>query len=161
MNEWFDRPMRWAQLTLVENDPIQYDVNFWLDFFKRAHCDAVCLSAGGTVAYYPTRIPLYHRSSFLGDRDCFGELYKGCRELGMNVIARTDPHAVHDDVYAAHPDWIMVNTEGNPVRTGRTPTYGFKTRGRVRRHWCGSGQFDVARLARSLPTLAGTRPPCR
>ena len=23
--EWFDRPMRWAQLTLVENDPGHYD----------------------------------------------------------------------------------------------------------------------------------------
>ena len=21
MNDWFDRPMRWAQLTLAENDP--------------------------------------------------------------------------------------------------------------------------------------------
>ena len=28
---WFDRPMRWAQLTLVENDPVRYDVRFWLD----------------------------------------------------------------------------------------------------------------------------------
>jgi hypothetical protein len=23
--EWFDRPMRWAQLTLVENDPGRYE----------------------------------------------------------------------------------------------------------------------------------------
>ena len=26
--EWFDRPMRWAQLTLVENDPGRYDPQF-------------------------------------------------------------------------------------------------------------------------------------
>jgi hypothetical protein len=32
---WFDRPMRWAQLTLVENDPGRYDVQFWLDYFRR------------------------------------------------------------------------------------------------------------------------------
>ena len=25
---WFDRPMRWAQLTLAENDPGQYDARF-------------------------------------------------------------------------------------------------------------------------------------
>ena len=25
--EWFDRPMRWAQLTLVEDDPGKYDAN--------------------------------------------------------------------------------------------------------------------------------------
>ena len=54
--------MRWAQLTLVENDPCQYDLQFWLDYFKRVHADAACLSAGGVVAYYPTKIPLHHRS---------------------------------------------------------------------------------------------------
>lgn len=56
--EWFDRPMRWAQLTLVENDPGQYDPEFWLDYFKRCHADAACLSAGGCVAYYPTNTSL-------------------------------------------------------------------------------------------------------
>ena len=55
---WFDKPMRWAQLVLVENDPGQYDPQFWLDYFKRTHSDAACLSAGGIVAYYPTKVPL-------------------------------------------------------------------------------------------------------
>jgi len=50
--------MRWAQLTLVENDPGRYDPAFWLDYFRRTHSDAACLSAGGCVAYYPTKIPL-------------------------------------------------------------------------------------------------------
>lgn len=40
---WFDRPMRWAQLTLVEDDPGQYDLGFWLDYFRRTHSDAACL----------------------------------------------------------------------------------------------------------------------
>ena len=34
----------------------------------------------------------------------------------MNVIARTDPHAAHQDVYDAHPDWIMVDAAGKKVR---------------------------------------------
>ena len=119
--EWFDRPMRWAQLTLVENDPAQYDVDFWLDYFRRAHCDAACLSAGGCVCYYPTQIPLHYRSPWMGDRDPFGELYAGCRKLGMNVIARTDPHAVHQDVYDAHPDWIMVDANGQRRRHWAAP----------------------------------------
>src|SRR5512135_596603 len=46
---WIDRPMRWAQLTLVEDDPPKLDVDFWLDYFRRTHADAVCLSAGGCV----------------------------------------------------------------------------------------------------------------
>jgi hypothetical protein len=119
--DWFDRPMRWAQLTLTETDPAQYDVNFWLDYFKQAHCDAACLSAGGCVCYYPTQIPLHYRSPWMGDGDPFGELYEGCRKLGMNVIARTDPHAVHQDVYDAHPDWIMVGVDGQPVRHWADP----------------------------------------
>ena len=110
--QWYDRPMRWAQLTLVEDDPGKYDVAFWLDYFRRTHSDAACLSAGGCVAYYPTRVPLHYRSRFLGDRDAFGELVAGCRKLGMNVIARTDPHAAHQDLFDAHPDWIAVTADG-------------------------------------------------
>lgn len=119
--EWFDRPMRWAQLTLVENDPGQYDPQFWLDYFKRIHADAACLSAGGCVAYYPTKIPLHYRSAWMKDSDPFGELLAGCRKQNMVVLARTDPHAVHQDVYDAHPDWIAVDAEGKKRRHWATP----------------------------------------
>jgi hypothetical protein len=115
---WFDRPMRWAQLVLVENDPGTFDLNFWLDYFRRVHADAACLSAGGVVAYYPTQVPLHHRSAWLKDADPFGDLVAGCRKLGMRILARTDPHAARQDVADAHPDWIAVDA-----------------RGRKRRHW--------------------------
>jgi len=118
---WVDKPMRWAQLTLVEDDPGKFDLQFWLDYFKRTHSDAVCLSAGGCVAYYPTQVPLHHRSQWLGDRDVFGDLVKGCRKLGMVVIARTDPHATYDDVREAHPDWIAVDAQGKPRRHWASP----------------------------------------
>ena len=113
--------MRWAQLTLVEDDPGKFDPQFWLDYFKRTRSDAVCLSAGGCVAYYPTKVPFHHRSAWLGDRDVFGELLAGCRKLGMVVIARTDPHATYDDVQAAHPDWIAVDAAGQPRRHWASP----------------------------------------
>lgn len=118
---WVDRPMRWAQLTLVEDDPGKFDPKFWLDYFKRTQSDAVCLSAGGCVAYYPTKIPFHHRSQWLGDSDPFGELAAGCRKLGMVVIARTDPHATYDDVHDAHPDWIAVDANGRPRRHWASP----------------------------------------
>jgi len=88
------------------DDPGKFDLQFWLDYFARTHSDAVCLSGGGCVAYYPTKVPFHHRSAWLGDRDVLGDLITGCRKLGMVVIARTDPHATYDDVQAAHPDWI-------------------------------------------------------
>jgi hypothetical protein len=113
--------MRWAQLTLVENDPLTFSVPFWLDYFKRTHSDSVCLSGGGCVAYYPTEVPFHHRSACLGNRDVFGELVEGSRQLGMVVVARTDPHATYDDVKAAHPDWIAVTADGQPRRHWASP----------------------------------------
>ena len=112
--DWFDKPLRWAQLTLVENDPGNFDLAFWLDYFRRVHADGACLSAGGYVAYYPTDIPLHHRSAWLGDTDPFGDLVAGCREMDMAVLARTDPHAIHQDAADAHPEWIAVDADGNP-----------------------------------------------
>ena len=32
--------------------------------------------------------------------------------MDMAVLARTDPHAVHRDVFEAHPEWIAVDAEG-------------------------------------------------
>src|SRR5262245_18097704 len=118
---WFDRPMRWAQLVLVENDPGQVDLAFWLDYFRRVHADAACLSAGGIVAYYPTDVPFHHRSAWLGSSDPFGELVKGCRAMGMKILARTDPHATRDDMARAHPDWIAADPEGKPRRHWANP----------------------------------------
>src|SRR5437764_11057127 len=118
---WYDRPMRWAQMTFVEDDPGSYDPGFWLDYFRRTHSDAACLAAGGCVAFYPTKIPLHYRSKWLGNRDAFGELVAGCRKQNMVVIARTDPHAVHQDVYDAHPDWIAVEADGKKRRHWAMP----------------------------------------
>src|SRR3954470_16405378 len=112
--EWFDRPMRWVQLVLAENDPGNYDQGFWLDLFRRVHADATCLSAGGCVAYYPTKIEHHHRSAWMKDgTDPFGDLVAGCRKLGMVVVARTDPHSIRDEAAAAHPEWVAVDAQGN------------------------------------------------
>jgi hypothetical protein len=118
---WVNRVMRWAQLTLVEDDPGRFDVAFWFDYFRRTHSDGACLSAGGCVAYYPTDVPFHHCSRWLGDRDPFGDLVKGCRDLGMAVLARTDPHATYDDAHDAHPDWIAVDARGEPRRHWASP----------------------------------------
>jgi hypothetical protein len=118
---WFNKPMRWAQLTLVENDPGRFDPDFWLSYFRQIHADGATLSAGGIVAYYPTDVPLHHRSNMLGTSDPFGYLLKGCRKMDMSVIARTDPHATWQNVYDSHPDWIAVTANGEKRRHWANP----------------------------------------
>jgi hypothetical protein len=120
-DSWFNRPMRWAQLTLVENDPGSFDPDFWLSYFKKIHADGTTLSAGGVVAYYPTDVPLHHRSDWLGNSDPFGYLVKGCRKMDMSIIARTDPHAARQVVLDSHPDWIAVTANGQKRRHWANP----------------------------------------
>src|SRR6478609_5809227 len=118
---WFDKSMRWAQMAFVESDPGNYDPDFWLDYFKKAHIDGVLLSAGGIVAFYPTDIPLHHRSDWLKNTDPLGYLVKECRKMGMTVILRTDPHATRQDMYDAHPDYIAVTADGKKRRHWANP----------------------------------------
>jgi len=120
-DSWFERPMRWAQLTLVENDPGRFDPDFWLSYFRRVHADATTLSAGGIVAYYPTDVPLHHRSDWLGNSDPFGYLVDGCRKMRMAIVARTDPHAARQQVMDKHPDWIAVTANGEKRRHWANP----------------------------------------
>lgn len=113
--------MRWAQLAFVERDPGHYDPDFWLTYFKRIHADGALLSAGGVVAFYPTTIPLHHRSDFLGNADTLGYLVKGCKKQGMKIMLRTDPHAARQNVFDAHPDWIAVTADGQKRRHWANP----------------------------------------
>ena len=124
--------MRWAQLTLVEDDPLHYDPAFWLDYFKRTRSDGVCLSAGGCVAFYPTEIPFHRRSTWLAGRDILGELIAGCRKLDMSILARTDPHATYDDAKLAHEALAAVVQPPRDVAS-RSVLPNFPTRPRYRR----------------------------
>ncbi|MCR9218195.1 MAG: beta-galactosidase trimerization domain-containing protein [bacterium] len=114
--EWYRTATRWTQLTLAEDDPVKFDPAQWIDIFRKTRSNATCVSAGGYVAYYPSTVPLHHVSRFIGDTDPFGDLVAGARDLGMHVMARVDPHAIHQDAADAHPEWIAVGADGNPRR---------------------------------------------
>lgn len=120
--DWYRSATRWAQLTLAEDDPVRFDPEFWIDLFRRSKANATCLSAGGYIAYYPSKVPLHYVSKFLGDTDPFGSLVEGARRLGMHVMARVDPHAIHQDAADAHPEWIAVDKDGNRRRHWAYPS---------------------------------------
>ncbi|HEY4289531.1 MAG TPA: alpha-amylase family protein [Puia sp.] len=117
---WLNR-MRWAQLAFVENDPKRFDPDFWLAYFRRIHAEGALLSAGGVVAFYPTNVPYHHRSNWLGNSDPLDYMIKGCRNMNMSVVLRTDPHATRQDMYDAHPDYISVTADGKPRRHWANP----------------------------------------
>ncbi|MBI1776835.1 MAG: family 10 glycosylhydrolase [Proteobacteria bacterium] len=116
--DWYKTATRWTQLTLAEDDPVKFDPAFWIEVFKRTKSNATCISAGGYIAYYPSEVPLHYVSKYLGSTDSLGALVEGARKLDMHVMARVDPHAIHDDAAKAHPEWVAVDQDGN-----------------LRRHW--------------------------
>jgi hypothetical protein len=147
---WTHAVMRWMQVAFTEDNPENADIDFWLALFRKCHAEGVCLSAGGCIAFYPSRLPLQHRAKFLGDRDLFGEMVKGCRALGLRIIARVDPHAMAEEVFAAHPEWAACTEDGKP-----------------RRHWaakdmyvtCQNGGFMFELMPQVLAEITGRYAP--
>ncbi|GGP13128.1 family 10 glycosylhydrolase [Nonomuraea glycinis] len=113
--DWPRTATRWTQLTLAEDDPAHLDVDFWTSVMRDSRSNAACISAGGYIAYYPTRIPFHHRSTYLGDTDPFGALVEAARGLDMHVMARVDPHAVHAEAAEAHPEWLARDAQGAAI----------------------------------------------
>jgi hypothetical protein len=115
---WYRRTYRWGQTNRTEIDPVRYDGEWWRAHWRRTRVQGVIVNAGGIVAYYPSRYPLHHRASFLGDRDLYGEIIAAAREEGLVVLARMDSNRADERFYIEHPDWFTVDADGKPYRAG-------------------------------------------
>jgi hypothetical protein len=114
---WYLRTYRWGQTNITELDPIQYDIAWWREYWKRTEVQGVIINAGGIVAYYPSKFPLHHRAQFLNGRDLYGELTEAAHHDGLVVMARMDSNRTAEDFYQAHPDWFARNLDGQPHRS--------------------------------------------
>ena len=115
---WYKTLTRWGQINITEKDPPGYDISWWRKYWKETGTQGVVINAGGIVAYYPTRIPLHRKATYLGDRDLFGELCRAAKEDGIAVFARMDSNRAHAEFYNAHPDWFAIDAAGKPYKAG-------------------------------------------
>src|SRR5215469_3331216 len=83
---WYQKMRRCGQINFNEMDPERLDISRWVDYWRSLKLDALLLNAGGIVAFYPTKVPLHHRSQFLGDRDLFGDFTRAAKARGMRVV---------------------------------------------------------------------------
>src|SRR6266849_580731 len=113
---WYATMRRCGQLNLNERDPLTLDVEAWAAYWTSLRVDAMLLSGGGIVAFYPTEVPYHHRSEFLGRRDLFGELAAAVRRRGIHVVARMDCNYAYEDALGAHPEWFERDRDGSPRR---------------------------------------------
>ena len=113
---WYLRTYRWGQTNITELDPVQYDIAWWRDYWKRTETQGVIINAGGIVAYYPSKFPLHYQAQFLNGRDLYGELAKAAHEDGIVVMARMDSNRTAENFYQAHPDWFARTANGSPYK---------------------------------------------
>jgi hypothetical protein len=119
---WYLRTYRWGQTNLTEEDPIQYDMAWWRDYWKRTAVQGVIVNAGGIVAYYPSKFPMQHRAQFLNGRDFYGEIAEAAHRDGLVVMARMDSSRTDADLFQAHPDWFARMADGQPYRAAEKYT---------------------------------------
>lgn len=127
--DWYWRAMRWLTMNLVQDDPGKVDLDFWLDYLRRAHVDAASWNSGGIIAFYPTQLAHHRRNEKLGDTDPLGYLIEGCRRMGLIVTTRVDHHATYADTAQARPEWISRDAQG-----------------KMRPHWAAPGLFLTCTL---------------
>jgi hypothetical protein len=118
---WYATMRRCGQTNFNERDPIELDINWWIEYWSSLKLDALLLNAGGIMAFYPTQIPYHHRSRFLGDRDLFGDFAKAAKAANIRVVARLDCNYVYEEAYKAHPEWIERTSDGKPVVNSESP----------------------------------------
>lgn len=123
---WYAAMRRCGQLNFNERDPLTLDAEGWADYWASLKVDAVLLSGGGIVAFYPTEVPYHHRSEFLGTRDLFGDAAGAVRRRGMRVVARMDCNYTYEEALKARSEWFERNRDGSPRPHGES-TWLFKT----------------------------------
>src|SRR6266404_3368673 len=118
---WYETMRRCGQTNFNEHDPEVLDIAWWIDYWTSLKLDAVLLSAGGIMAFYPTKIPTHHKSAYLGSRDLFGDFAKAAKQRGIRVVARLDCNYAYEESFKAHPEWFERNDKGEAIRHNESP----------------------------------------
>jgi hypothetical protein len=111
---WYRTIKRIGQTNFNEHDGDSQNVEQWADFWASAKVQAVALSVSGPVAFYPSKVPYFHHSIYLKDRDLFGECVRAAKKRGLYVYGRMSPDIQWTDpkLLEANPLWFRRNEDG-------------------------------------------------
>jgi hypothetical protein len=105
---------RCGQVNFNERSPLDLAVTAWADYWASLKVDAVLLNGGGIADFDPTRVPLHHKSAFLGGRDLFGDLAVAAKKRNLRVVARMDCNYAYEEALKGRPEWLERHRDGSP-----------------------------------------------
>lgn len=108
---WSNGAHRVLLLNLREGDEHKVDAEALVASAREYRATAFCISGGGIVAFYQTKIAGHRISDGLGDRDLLAEIIPVAHREGMRVLARIDPSCAPKSLAAEHPDWFARNRD--------------------------------------------------
>jgi Hypothetical glycosyl hydrolase 6/Beta-galactosidase trimerisation domain len=123
---WYQTMRRCGQVNFNERDPIELNIDDWLDYWSSLKINALLLNGGGILAFYPTRIAYHHKSQYLDGRDLFGDFAKAAKKRGIRVVARLDCNYAWEEAWKAHTEWFERRADGTPVQQDQS-TWLYKT----------------------------------
>jgi len=109
---WWQRPNRVLLINLREGDEPRIDAEALVADAKRFNATAFCISGGGIVAFYQTRIDGHRISSGLAERDLLAEVVPVAHREGLHVLARIDPSCAPKAMAERHPEWFSRDRDG-------------------------------------------------
>lgn len=110
---WRNGADRVLLINLREGDEPKVDADALVKAARQFRATAICISGGGIVAFYQTRIAGHRLSSGLVGRDLLAEITPVAHQAGMRVLARIDPSCAPKLLATEHPEWFARDQAGN------------------------------------------------
>jgi hypothetical protein len=110
--QWWQGPNRVLLINLREGDEPKIDAEALVADAKRFSATAFCISGGGIVAFYQTRIAEQRISDGLNGRDLLAEIVPVAHREGLHVLARIDPSCAPKALAGVHPEWFSRDLDG-------------------------------------------------
>jgi hypothetical protein len=86
-----------------------------IDSLVKTNINCLVLNAGGSIAFYPSTVPLHEHSPSLKGRDFFGLVAAAARRQRLRLAARFDFSKQSNAALDAHPEWFFRRADGSPA----------------------------------------------
>ena len=118
-SQWWLRPMRLFHPNMRESELRGFDTARFVASCAATNAGGIVVSAGGIVAFYPSKVPYHYVSPLFNGRDFLKEVTTQLHAAGMRSIARVDFSKARSDLLRDHPDWFARKPDGSPQTAGK------------------------------------------